>query len=105
MLSAVKYKHLEDENIACLFSLLVTVKDLCSTVFTIAEGVGLPSPVEVQKLRDQLSKEQDISATLLQELHDTRNQVKGNYLSYINRFSKCREFLWNSVLYCTVAFF
>lgn len=44
----------------------------------ITEGAGgLLSAADAQKLRDQLRKEQDISATLLQELHDTRNQVEG----------------------------
>lgn len=43
----------------------------------VVEGTGLPTPAEFQKLRDQLRKEQDISSTLLQELHDTRNQVDG----------------------------
>ncbi|KAK4299465.1 hypothetical protein Pmani_028250 [Petrolisthes manimaculis] len=41
------------------------------------EGMGiLPREGEVQKLQDQLRKEQDTSSTLLQELHDTRNQVE-----------------------------
>ncbi|MPC22977.1 hypothetical protein E2C01_016009 [Portunus trituberculatus] len=43
----------------------------------VTESTSLLSPADVQKLRDQLRKEQDISATLLQELHDTRNQVEG----------------------------
>ncbi|XP_063867577.1 optineurin-like [Scylla paramamosain] len=43
----------------------------------IAENAGLLSAADIQKLRDQLRKEQDISATLLQEVHDTRNQVEG----------------------------
>ncbi|KAG0712735.1 Optineurin [Chionoecetes opilio] len=37
---------------------------------------GLMSAADIQKLREQLRKEQDISTTLLQELHDTRNQVE-----------------------------
>ena len=32
--------------------------------------------LEVQKLRESLCKEQDTSATLLQELQDTRNQIE-----------------------------
>lgn len=41
------------------------------------EGMGPPlSEIETQKLRDNLRKEQDTSATLLQELQDTRNQIE-----------------------------
>lgn len=41
------------------------------------EGMGTPlSELETQKLRDNLRKEQDTSATLLQELQDTRNQIE-----------------------------
>lgn len=41
------------------------------------EGMGIPlSELETQKLRDNLHKEQDTSATLLQELQDTRNQIE-----------------------------
>ncbi|XP_071530040.1 optineurin-like [Panulirus ornatus] len=43
----------------------------------ICEGmVGLTAEEEFQKVREQLRKEQDTSATLLQELHDTRSQVE-----------------------------
>ncbi|XP_069183029.1 optineurin isoform X2 [Procambarus clarkii] len=42
------------------------------------EGIGgILTEADAQKLHDQLKKEQDTSATLLQELHDTRNQVEG----------------------------
>ncbi|CAL4196576.1 unnamed protein product [Meganyctiphanes norvegica] len=41
------------------------------------EGMGTPlGELEVQKLRENLRKEQDTSATLLQELQDTRNQME-----------------------------
>lgn len=36
--------------------------------------------VEIKKMKDQLRKEQDTSATLLQELHDTRTQVNSSHL-------------------------
>ncbi|KAK8736239.1 hypothetical protein OTU49_004885 [Cherax quadricarinatus] len=44
----------------------------------VEEGIGgLLTEADVKKLRSQLKKEQDTSATLLQELHDTRTQVEG----------------------------
>ena len=42
----------------------------------ILEGVGsLANEAEIQKLKDDLAKENDATNTLLQELQDTRNQV------------------------------
>ncbi|XP_068241908.1 optineurin-like [Palaemon carinicauda] len=41
------------------------------------EGMGILGEEAFQKLKDQLKREQDTTATLLQELHDTRNQVEG----------------------------
>ena len=45
--------------------------------YYILEGVGpLTNEAEIQKLRDDLAKENDTTNTLLQELQDTRNQVR-----------------------------
>ncbi|KAG7174452.1 optineurin-like [Homarus americanus] len=74
------------------FELLSTASELRQQLRQVREGAaaqarsleaspvyegGLPTEAAVQKLRDQLRKEQDTSATLLQELHDTRTQVEG----------------------------
>lgn len=42
--------------------------------------------VEIKKMKDQLRKEQDTSATLLQELHDTRTQVSCSLFSGLSLF-------------------
>lgn len=76
------------------FELLSTANELRQQLRQVREGAaakarsleaspvyeGMDNPlgeVEIKKMKDQLRKEQDTSATLLQELHDTRTQVEG----------------------------
>ncbi|XP_042885077.1 optineurin-like isoform X2 [Penaeus japonicus] len=76
------------------FELLSTANELRQQLRQVREGAAVKarsleaSPVnesadnplgevEFKKMKDQLRKEQDTSATLLQELHDTRTQVEG----------------------------
>lgn len=50
-------------------------------IYIVTEGMDNPlGEVEIKKMKDQLRKEQDTSATLLQELHDTRTQVNSSHL-------------------------
>lgn len=50
-------------------------------IYIVTEGMDNPlGEVEIKKMKDQLRKEQDTSATLLQELHDTRTQVNSCHL-------------------------